>query len=278
VTIIFEPSYFVAVIRTGRGHALDREHERVFRRARGSGRQLSVVTDAFSCHFLLSAATTVAVESPGGDVTLVFHGELYPDLSTTPAARCLEAYLKEGMRFVAELHGSFALVVVDKRVGRVAFATDPINSRKLFCGDYGGYTWVSTALAFHLHPSSGDLDIAGVAHYLVNGIPLYNRALFRGIRVLERAAVHEFGDRGLISESYWHFEFDPRLEASEKTLRQVLQQSAAPHDLFRAPALEQAVKKLVDLPLTSLPISSHGLLPLLEATPWPFTQKSVHFQ
>jgi hypothetical protein len=241
---MFEPSYFIAAIRTGHGHALDREYERVFRRVRGSGRQLSVVTDAFSCHFLLSAATTVAVGSPGGDVTLVFHGELYPDLKATPAARCLEAYLKEGMRFVAGLHGSFALVVVDKRVGRLAFATDPINSRKLFCGDYGGYTWISTALAFHLHPSSGDLDIAGLAHYLVNGTPLYNRTLIGGIRVLERAAVHEYGDRGLTSEPYWHFEFDPRLEASEETLREELQQALREAVLRRLPTNERVYLSL----------------------------------
>lgn len=224
--ILFQPSYFVAAIRSGLGHREDSGHERVLRRYRGKGRRLSIATDSFSCHFLVSPTTSVTThEVDDDDVVVVLHGELYPDSGVTPAARCLEAYLKEGMSFVAQLHGSFGLAVIDKRADRVWFATDPVNSRKLFCGYHGGFTWISTMQTFHLHPSVGKPDVAGIAHYLINGIPLNNRTLIAGVRVLDRAAVHEFGNRGLEAKPYWHFDFDPRPETSEARLREELQQA-----------------------------------------------------
>ena len=212
----FVPSYFMAAVRRGRDHASARGHEAVFARAPAGARGLSVNSESFSCHLCISPGTSVATRS---GITLVLHGELYPDSIGAPASRCLDAYMAEGMGFVARLNGSFAVVVIDTRADRVFLATDQVNSRKLLCGEHGGYTWISTALAFHLHPCSGQPDPAGIAHYLVNGVPLNNRTLISGVRVLERAAVHELKNGASSTTAYWRFDLDPRIEVPEQELR-----------------------------------------------------------
>ncbi len=76
------------------------------------------------------------------------------------------------------------------------FVTDPVNSRKLFLGVHGGVTWISTMHAFHLHPCSSKPDPAGLAHCLVNGVPLDGLTPFEGVRVLDRASIHEIRRTG----------------------------------------------------------------------------------
>jgi asparagine synthetase B (glutamine-hydrolysing) len=139
-------------------------------------------------------------------VIVVLHGELYPDSGSTGAEICLEAYLRNGMGFVTGLHGSYVLAVIDKRQGRLRFVTDSVNSRKLFFGRHDGVAWFSTQHAFGSHPCSRKPDPVGFAHCIVNGVPLSGRTLFDGVRVLQRASIHDVGASEVRSEPYWSFE------------------------------------------------------------------------
>jgi hypothetical protein len=155
-------------------------------------------------------------------VVVVLHGELYPDSSLAAPERCLEAYMRMGAGFVASLHGSYALAVADKRSGRVFLATDPVNTRKLFVGEDQGILWISTMHALHLHPCSGKPDLAGIAHCLVNGVPLNGRTPFDGVRVLERASIHDIGASGVKSKPYWSYESRPAHGVTRQSLKHAL--------------------------------------------------------
>jgi asparagine synthetase B (glutamine-hydrolysing) len=113
------------------------------------------------------------------------------------------------MRFVADVRGSFALAVLDGARGRIFFATDPVGSRKLFFGKYRETAWVCTMHALHCLPRSDKPDPAGLAHCLVNGVPLNGHTPFDGVRVLERASIHEVLKHGLASDPYWVYEPKP---------------------------------------------------------------------
>ena len=88
----------------------------------------------------------------------------------------------------------------------MAAITDRINSRKVFYSKYKGSYWLSTSL--YLHPTADvDIDPAGIACYLANGVVHNNRTLFDGIRILERACVHKLTVDGFHGTRYWSYEF-----------------------------------------------------------------------
>jgi len=79
--------------------------------------------------------------------------------------------------------------------------------------------WLSTFHALHLHPWSGKPDPAGLAHCLVNGVPMNGHTPFEGIRVLERASIHEIQGTRITSAPYWCFEPKPLTSASTKFMK-----------------------------------------------------------
>jgi len=168
--------------------------------------------------WITSSSGSAATNSPADDVAVVLHGELYPDAGPTAPQRCLEAYLRTGTGFVAGLHGSFVLAIADGRQGRVLLVTDPVNSRKLFHGVHDGAAWFSTMHALQWHPCSGAPDPAGIAHCLVNGVPLNGRTPFAGVRVLERGSIHEIRGTRVESDRYWRYDPQPMDAAAAGSL------------------------------------------------------------
>lgn len=213
------PSYLLARIRFEKTESRHPSGHPVFKN-RAPGETVTTLTcGAFDSHWLASPSTTVATSPAASDVTLVLHGELYPHRGPTSADDCLEAYLEKGMGFVEHLSGSFAMGVIDLRQARIFLATDPINSRKLFFGRHDGSVWLSTAHTLHRHPCSGRPDPAGLAHCLVNGVPLNGHTPFKGIRVLERASVHELVTNSAHTRTYWSYEPDGGSLAPKDSLK-----------------------------------------------------------
>jgi len=212
-------SYFLAVVDAQDVPKESLVQARLSDLTRAGDSVISTRMPAFNCNFVVSPDASVAGHKGDSDIVIVFHGELYPDPIETAAEVCLRAYQHEGMRFVDSLCGSFALAVVDSRDGTVQFATDPLNSRKLFFGEYDGLVWISTMHAFHLHPCSVRPDPVGIAHCLVNGVPMNGRTPFDGVRVLERGSIHEFKGSRVTSTPYWHYEPKPRADATGESLK-----------------------------------------------------------
>lgn len=175
---------------------------------------LSVPMEAFTAHFLYAGVSTARATTADGDVALLLVGEVYGTASAVPARSLLEAFLDKGPLLVRGLHGSFAIVVADARSNQVYVVTDPVNSRQIFLTEGGDTNWIATSPAFHLLPDNG-VDELGVAQFMINGIPLNNRTLFSGTRVMPQAAIHRFSGSGWQSTPYWRYEFrDANLDRS----------------------------------------------------------------
>ena len=151
-----------------------------------------------------SCSSLVAVNGEVG-VTVLLHGEIYEPSGVRTAEGLLEAYLRQGPRVARSLNGSFALLILDSRLGGLLAITDRVNSHKVFLSEDDGGWWLSTSL--YRHSVEGRrLDPAGVASVLACGAAHGGLTPFEGIRVLERASVHSFTQRGHGFESYWDFE------------------------------------------------------------------------
>ncbi|NOY57181.1 MAG: hypothetical protein GXP34_14525 [Actinobacteria bacterium] len=138
-------------------------------------------------------------------VTVLLHGEVYGPSGARTAEGLLEAYLRYGPSVARSLNGSFALLVLDNRLGGLLVITDRVNSHKVFLSEDDGGWWLSTSL--YRHPGERRrLDPAGIASVLACGAAHGGLTPFEGVRVLEPAAVHSFTERGHRSESYWDYE------------------------------------------------------------------------
>jgi len=153
-----------------------------------------------------SAGAELAV-SDDGKLMLLRHGEIYAPAGVTTAAQLLRRYLVAGPGFVAELDGSFALLIVDALAGAISVVTDRLASRKVYAGLWGGEQWLSSRMDL-LPTNELALDRTALACYLVNGVVHNGRTLFEGISALRRACVHRLAGGQLVAEPYWHYHFD----------------------------------------------------------------------
>ena len=165
---------------------------------------LSFNTRSYVVHIAYAPSTQVAVDNKN-QLTLILHGEIY-NATNNQAEYLLREYQKQGLLFAKDINGSFAVLLVDQRNDSIALITDRLNSRKVFSSKYKGNYWLSSSL--YLHPTADvGLDTVGVACYLASGVIYNNHTLFEGIRIPERACVHELARDGFHSKRYWSYKF-----------------------------------------------------------------------
>ena len=137
----------------------------------------------------------------------LLYGEIYNSVSDNQLEWLAHEYDRKGLEFARDLNGSFVILLVDAHENRVAVITDRVNSRRAFYSRYAGSHWVSNCL--YSHPLTNvDLDPVGVAWYLVNKSVFNNRTLFEGVKILERASIHQMKPEGFNQRQYWFLEFD----------------------------------------------------------------------
>lgn len=141
----------------------------------------------------------------------------------------LALYRQYGDDFASRVDGAFALLLVDKRVGRVFGLTDRIGTYKLYALDDGQRLCLSTS------PDTPDfrqrnISLAGVGSYLVNGYLSNGLTIFETVRSLNPRALHELTPTGIRSRTYW----EPRVGGAEGTLSEADAQAELTELLRRA--------------------------------------------
>lgn len=130
----------------------------------------------------------------------------------------------------SECHDS-AILAIDKKTGEVLATTDPLNVAKIFHGEIGR-THLFASSVFLFPKDLLKIDLGSVASYVLNGSCLNNHTAFEDVRVLERAAHHEFSLGSHRTTTYWNFlpgagstrTFQPKsaaLELWERTVESV---------------------------------------------------------
>lgn len=103
------------------------------------------------------------------------------------------------------INGSFLLFIFDDLSKKSFVVTDRINSRKLYYYKDSA-KWILTNNPKYFSKIDKELNIGGIACYLINGVVLNNNTLYRNILVFDRACLHQInGD--IKSRTYWHYTF-----------------------------------------------------------------------
>jgi asparagine synthase (glutamine-hydrolysing) len=157
-------------------------------------------------------------KSTDENIIILFAGNIYQDdlFDSVPLDRyLLDKYLLFKNDFVKYLNGSYCLFFAKKDTGEVYFATDRLNTRKIFSFKKGNKLLFATDIN-NLPLNECKLNYAGVASYLLNGA-LYNElTVFEEIKKLERASFHKIIDFKIISGKYWDYYFDNEYESKSE--------------------------------------------------------------
>ncbi|WP_309573475.1 asparagine synthase-related protein, partial [Deinococcus sp.] len=206
---------------------------------------------------------TLDAHDPHGQmVTVIWQPHLVAALLGTLYDRtlsgALERYCAVGDGFAAELEGSFALVILDLKTGRVLALTDRVGTRSLYASPAGDEVYISTEPdlpEFTRRP----VCASAVASILVNGFLPSGLTLYGGVRALTPTELHDVRPDRVHSAPYWTVPFNPATPA----------RPAAPHAGELIEVLRGAVSRRLrasgERPHLSLSggYDSRGLLSLL---------------
>lgn len=176
------------------------------------------------------------MESPDGNVVLIYNGELY----NTEELRCelqsagvhfrghadtevlLHAYLQWGERAFAKLNGIYAFAIWHKRERRLVLCRDRLGVKPLFFAQTDGENLLFgseiKALLCHpdLHPR---LDADGVRSLLLLG-PARPQGcgVLAGVREVEGGHYAIYDQHGLHIQPYWQLQARPHEDSPQDTL------------------------------------------------------------
>lgn len=206
------PAFFGYLCAIKEGDPTERA-ENTFREILGRGPDLVVSTPSYRACMAVNAPEKVGQDNRR-TVTVALHGEIYEAVDNQ-AVWLAQRFAEHGFAWAKQIHGSFALVAIDKARDRVAVITDRLNSRRIFASQLEGGVCISSHLSAQPWESF-ELDAAGVAWYIANRIVGNSRTLLKGVSVLKRACVHQLTPRGLDETPYWRYHFDPTEKTFER--------------------------------------------------------------
>jgi|GEM_PF-2631495 asparagine synthetase B (glutamine-hydrolysing) len=161
----------------------------------------------------------IFAKSADENIIILFAGNIYSDdISDNDSVEqyLLDNYFSHKKDFVKYLNGSFSLFFAQRETGEVYFATDRLNTRKIFKFKKGGRLLFANDINL-LPLNECNLNYAGLASYLINGALYNDLTLFDEIKKLERASLHKIVDFNIISEKYSDYYFNNEYENKSET-------------------------------------------------------------
>lgn len=180
----------------------------------------------------LSPNAAQPMESPDGEVALVYNGECYnhPDLrramdgvkwrGTSDTETLLHLYMREGPIFIDRVNGMFALAVHDRRARKLHLYRDRMGEKPLYYA-HDGHTllFASELKSLLRHPAfNRELDSGALTEYLLYNYIPGPRTIFRHCRKLPPAThlTFDLESGGLEMAHYWELP-RPRVGAGGRT-------------------------------------------------------------
>jgi len=126
-----------------------------------------------------------------------------------PAETLLNLYRREGTGFIARLRGFFSLAIWDGPKETLYLATDRYALRPLFyCQDDGRTLFASEVKSIlSALPSLPSSDEHGIADYMLLGMPLGLRTMFKGIQLVPTGSIVTVRHGKAESSRYWNLRF-----------------------------------------------------------------------
>lgn len=177
-----------------------------------------VNTDLTECYDILTGDLKISIsysknitfaKSKDENIIILLSGNIYQDIQLSNVSTeeyLLNKYILHNKDFVKYLNGSFCLFFIQKDTSEIYFATDRLNTRKIYKFEKDRKLIFSTDIN-SLPLKDCKLSYAGISSYLINGIMLNNLTIFEEVIKLERASLNKIGAFDVISNQYWNYNF-----------------------------------------------------------------------
>jgi asparagine synthase (glutamine-hydrolysing) len=173
------------------------------------------------------------ISGEDGEVTIVFNGEIYNFLELKPQLECLghifrtdsdtetivHAYEEYGVNCCDHLRGMFAFAIWDARAQQLFLARDRAGKKPLYYTTTRNGTFVfgSELKSLLEHPDvEREIDPVALDAYFTLGYVPDPLSIFRNIRKLPPGHYLTFTTRGVNTNQYWDFSFEPHESRREE--------------------------------------------------------------
>lgn len=163
-----------------------------------------------SNHLMLSGQTASEFLKHD-DFQIFVHGEIYEG---THILKLFQQYIDKVdiiTSALCKLNGSFIILLVCNKTSEVYIITDRINSKRLFFYQDVDYI-IMTTNPIYFKQIDCEINLKGVASYLINGVIYENNTLYKHIHALERARMYKIENQQLTSLKYWDYAFTNEYE------------------------------------------------------------------
>jgi len=228
------------------------------------------------------------MESPDGQVCVVFNGEIYnyPELRRELESRqghvfrtqsdtevLLALYQHAGLDAFPRLNGMFACAFWDRRTSQLVLARDRIGKKPLYYYRDAQRVLFGSELKAILAFGGVDrrVDLRALDEYVAHGYIVGEQAILEGVRRVAPAQVVVVRDGRVTARSYWRLAFEPaskppsEVEAIERTadlVRQAVKRrlmSDVPLGAFLSGGLDSSAVVAVMAELSSRPVQTFSI-------------------
>lgn len=148
-----------------------------------------------------------------GNIHIFLYGEIYDRLDLIQNLN--DVNNPEILNLLPLINGSFFTVMVDNATNKTFIVTDRINSRKLYYRK-NSTNWILTNNPQYFPKIDNELDLGGIACYLINGVVFNNNTLYRNIRIFDRASIYQIDNQEFSSKYYWQYAFTEEFKGIPK--------------------------------------------------------------
>lgn len=151
------------------------------------------------------------ISDPDASASVIIEGEIYNDIppGISESEYILELYLRKGENFPENLNGSFVVIIIDKKNGKILISNDRTASRPLFYYNDGKFLYFSPEMkAFLTIPVfHKKVNEAAIASFLSSGYLINRLTYFENVNRLDNASLLVIEDDQVKKKKYWDYMF-----------------------------------------------------------------------
>jgi asparagine synthase (glutamine-hydrolysing) len=141
-----------------------------------------------------------------GNFQIFIHGEIYERPDIVESFQTFYNQKDKVNQALSQLNGSCIVLIIDNQSKEVYIITDRINSKRIYFYKNDSFIILTTNPRY-FKSIDNEINLGGIASYLINGVVYNNNTLYRNIHALERASLHKIVNGEHTMETYWQYSF-----------------------------------------------------------------------
>ena len=149
------------------------------------------------------------------NVNIFIHGEIYEGMNIIESFYTINKQKDKVNEALSKINGSFTILIIDERSEEVYIITDRINTKRIYFYKKDSFIILTTNPDYFKNIDS-EVNIGGIASYLINGVVYNDNTLYKNIRALDKASLHKIVNGEHTKAPYWKYIFTNEYDGISK--------------------------------------------------------------